>query len=144
MIPGLENAEFVRYGVMHRNTFLDSPRLLDGWFRLKKEPRVSFAGQMTGVEGYIESAASGILAAHAVADRLQGKELLLPPPETMMGALCRYISDESVEDFQPMGSNMGILPPLAEPVKGKQERYQAMADRAVEAMNSYLKARDER
>ena len=105
---------------------------------------MSFAGQMTGVEGYIESAASGILAAHAVADRLQGKELLLPPPETMMGALCRYISDESVEDFQPMGSNMGILPPLAEPVKGKQERYQAMADRAVEAMNSYLKARDER
>lgn len=104
MIPGLENAEFVRYGVMHRNTFLDSPRLLDGFFRLKKEPRVSFAGQMTGVEGYIESAASGILAAHAVADRLQGKEPLLPPPETMMGALCRYISDESVEDFQPMGA----------------------------------------
>ena len=144
MIPGLENAEFVRYGVMHRNTFLDSPRLLDGWFRLKKEPRVSFAGQMTGVEGYIESAASGILAAHAVADRLLGRKLLLPPPETMMGALCRYISDESVEDFQPMGSNMGILPPLAEPVKGKQERYQAMADRAVDAMNSYLKAREER
>lgn len=82
---------------------------------------------MTGVEGYIESAASGILAAHAVADRLQGKEPLLPPPETMMGALCRYISDESVEDFQPMGSNMGILPPLPELIKGKQERYQAMA-----------------
>ena len=111
MIPGLENAEFVRYGVMHRNTFLDSPRLLDGFFRLKKEPRISFAGQMTGVEGYIESAASGILAAHAVADRLRGRDPLLPPPETMMGALCRYISDESVEDFQPMGSNMGILPP---------------------------------
>lgn len=144
MIPGLENAEFVRYGVMHRNTFLDSPRLLDGWFRLKKEPRVSFAGQMTGVEGYIESAASGILAAHAVADRLQGKPLLLPPPETMMGALCRYISDESVEDFQPMGSNMGILPPMEELIKGKQERYQAMADRAVAAMQHYLKARDER
>ena len=134
----------MRYGVMHRNTFLDSPRLLDGWFRLKKEPRVSFAGQMTGVEGYIESAASGILAAHAVADRLQGKPLLLPPPETMMGALCRYISDESVEDFQPMGSNMGILPPMEELIKGKQERYQAMADRAVAAMQHYLKARDER
>lgn len=144
MIPGLENAEFVRYGVMHRNTFLDSPRLLDGFFRLKKEPRVSFAGQMTGVEGYIESAASGILAAHAVADRLQGKEPLLPPPETMMGALCRYISDESVEDFQPMGSNMGILPPLPELIKGKQERYQAMADRAMAAMESYRKAREER
>lgn len=144
MIPGLEHAEFVRYGVMHRNTFLDSPRLLDGWFRLKKEPRVSFAGQMTGVEGYIESAASGILAAHAVADRLRGRDPLLPPPETMMGALCRYISDESVEDFQPMGSNMGILPPLPELIKGKQERYQAMADRAMAAMESYRKAREER
>ena len=144
MIPGLENAEFVRYGVMHRNTFLDSPRLLDGFFRLKKEPRISFAGQMTGVEGYIESAASGILAAHAVADRLRGREPLLPPPETMMGALCRYISDESVEDFQPMGSNMGILPPLPELIKGKQERYQAMADRAMAAMESYRKAREER
>ena len=144
MIPALHDAEFVRYGVMHRNTFLDSPRLLDGFFRLKKEPRISFAGQMTGVEGYIESAASGILAAHAVADRLQGKEPLLPPPETMMGALCRYISDESVEDFQPMGSNMGILPPLPELIKGKQERYQAMADRAMAAMESYRKAREER
>ena len=144
MIPGLKNAEFVRYGVMHRNTFLDSPRLLDGFFRLKKEPRISFAGQMTGVEGYIESAASGILAAHAVADRLRGREPLLPPPETMMGALCRYISDESVEDFQPMGSNMGILPPLPELIKGKQERYQAMADRAMAAMESYRKAREER
>ena len=110
MIPGLENAEFVRYGVMHRNTFLDSPRLLDGWFRLKKEPRVSFAGQMTGVEGYIESAASGILAAHAVADRLRGRD---PPP-------------------------------LPELIKGKQERYQAMADRAMAAMESYRKAREER
>ena len=144
MIPALHDAQYLRYGVMHRNTYLDSPRLLDGFFRLKKEPRISFAGQMTGVEGYIESAASGILAAHAVADRLQGKEPLLPPPETMMGALCRYISDESVEDFQPMGSNMGILPPLPELIKGKQERYQAMADRAVDAMNSYLKAREER
>ena len=144
MIPALRNAQFLRYGVMHRNTYLDSPRLLDRYYRLKAEPRIAFAGQMTGVEGYIESAASGILAAHAVADRLQGKPLLLPPSETMMGALCRYISDESVEDFQPMGSNMGILPPPDEPVKGKQERYQAMADRAVAAMQHYLKARDER
>ena len=144
MIPALRNAQFLRYGVMHRNTYLDSPRLLDRYYRLKAEPRIAFAGQMTGVEGYIESAASGILAAHAVADRLQGKPLLLPPPETMMGALCRYISDESVEDFQPMGSNMGILPPMEELIKGKQERYQAMADRAVAAMQHYLKARDER
>ena len=144
MIPGLENAEFVRYGVMHQNTFLQSPKLLDKYYADRRNPLVAFAGQMTGVEGYIESAASGILAAHAVADRLQGKPLLLPPPETMMGALCRYISDESVEDFQPMGSNMGILPPLPELIKGKQERYQAMADRAVAAMQHYLKARDER
>lgn len=143
MIPGLENAEFVRYGVMHRNTFIDSPRLLDASFRLKKEPRISFAGQITGVEGYIESAASGIMAAHAAADRLQGREPVIPPAQTMMGALCRYISDESVTDFQPMGSNMGLLPPLPEPVKGKQERYQAMADRAVAAMQHYLKAREE-
>ena len=144
MIPALKNAEYVRYGVMHRNTFLDSPRLLDRYYRLRSEPRISFAGQMTGVEGYIESAASGILAAHAVADRLRGRDPLLPPPETMMGALCRYISDESVEDFQPMGSNMGILPPLPELIKGKQERYQAMADRAMAAMESYRKAREER
>lgn len=143
MIPGLENAEFVRYGVMHRNTFIDSPRLLDASFRLKKEPRISFAGQITGVEGYIESAASGMMAAHAAADRLQGREPAIPPAQTMMGALCRYISDESVIDFQPMGSNMGLLPPLPEPVKGKQERYQAMADRAVAAMQHYLKAREE-
>lgn len=139
MIPGLENAEFVRYGVMHRNTFLDSPRLLDANFFLKKDPRISFAGQITGVEGYIESAASGIMAAHAVADRLQGKETTPPPVETMMGALCRYISDPSVEEFQPMGSNMGILPPLEELVKGKQERYQVMADRALAAMELYMK-----
>ena len=143
MIPGLENAEFVRYGVMHRNTFIDSPRLLDASFRLKKEPRISFAGQITGVEGYIESAASGMMAAHAAADRLQGRDPAIPPAQTMMGALCRYISDESVTDFQPMGSNMGLLPPLPEPVKGKQERYQAMADRAVAAMQHYLKAREE-
>ena len=130
----------------------DAPQYLPGFapaagcdfFRLKKEPRICFAGQMTGVEGYIESAASGILAAHAVADRLRGRNPLLPPPETMMGALCRYISDESVEDFQPMGSNMGILPPLPELIKGKQERYQAMADRAMAAMESYRKAREER
>lgn len=138
MIPGLEHAEFVRYGVMHRNTFLDSPRLLDDTFRMKKHPEIAFAGQITGVEGYIESAASGIMAAHAIADRLQKGESTPPPAETMMGALCRYISDESVEDFQPMGSNMGILPPLPELIKGKELRYQALADRALAAMADYL------
>ncbi len=138
MIPGLEHAEFVRYGVMHRNTFIDSPRLLDGNFTLKKEPRIHFAGQITGVEGYIESAVSGIIAGRAAADRLMGRETPVLPPETMTGALCRYVSDETVKDFQPMGSNMGILPPLPELIKSKELRYQAMADRAMEALKDYL------
>ena len=144
LIPGLEQAEFHRYGVMHRNTFLDSPRLLDGCFALRKEDRLCFAGQMTGVEGYMESAASGIVAGRSLAARLKGNPPVPPPAETMIGALCRYISDPSVEDFQPMGSNMGILPPLEPPVKGKEQRYTALADRAVDEMKKYLeKAREE-
>ena len=137
MIPGLENAEFVRYGVMHRNTFIDSPRLLDGTFCMKKEPRIAFAGQITGVEGYIESAASGILSAIAFATRLAGKTVEAPPSDTMIGALCRYISDESVKEFQPMGCNMGILPPNPERIKNKEERYTAVAQRAVASMELY-------
>ncbi|MEG0542726.1 MAG: methylenetetrahydrofolate--tRNA-(uracil(54)-C(5))-methyltransferase (FADH(2)-oxidizing) TrmFO, partial [Angelakisella sp.] len=138
MIPGLENAEFARYGVMHRNTFIDSPRLLSGTFNLIKEPRISFAGQITGVEGYIESAASGILAGHAVAARLDRREIEPPPADTMLGALCRYISNPTVEDFQPMGCNMGILPPLGEIVKGKEARYTVIAERAVASMQKYI------
>lgn len=138
MIPGLENAEFARYGVMHRNTFIDSPRLLSPTFIFKKDPRISFAGQITGVEGYIESAASGILAGHAMAARLGGTDIAPPPTDTMLGALCAYISDGSVEGFQPMGCNMGILPPLQEIVKGKEARYTVIAERAIASMERYI------
>ncbi len=137
MIPGLENAEFARYGVMHRNTFLDSPRLLDVHSRLKSDPRVLFAGQMTGVEGYIESAASGIYAGLNAARMATDKPLSPPPADTMLGALVRYISDETVTEFQPMGCNMGILPPLEETVRGKQQRYEALAERALASMERY-------
>lgn len=138
MIPGLERAEFVRYGVMHRNTFLDSPRLLNSSFQLIGEPRLFFAGQMTGVEGYIESAASGILAGMNLARLLTGKELIRLPRETMLGALAGYISDPTVKDFQPMGSNMGILPPLEERVRDKSQRYLLMAQRAMAALERCL------
>ncbi len=136
LIPGLENAEFARYGVMHRNTFIDSPRLLDEHFMLKGSDNVFFGGQITGVEGYVESAASGIIAGRALADRLSGKEPLSLPRVTMLGALTAYISDPSVKDFQPMASNMGILPPLEERIKGKQERYAALARRAIAAIDN--------
>ena len=138
MIPGLENAEFVRYGVMHRNTFIDSPRLLDEHFMLRGSKNVFFGGQITGVEGYVESAASGIIAGRALADVLEGKQPLQLPVTTMLGALCAYISDESVTDFQPMGSNMGILPPLDRVIKGKQEKYAAYAERALKALDETL------
>jgi len=134
LIPGLENAEIVRYGVMHRNTFLDSPRLLDETFALRWDPLVCFAGQITGMEGYMESAASGIIAAEQLARRLLGEERLPLPVETMIGALCGRIADQSIEDFQPMGANMGLLPPLDSPVKDKQARYQALADRSLKAL----------
>lgn len=139
MIPGLENAEFVRYGVMHRNTFLDAPRLLDASFRLRKEERIFFAGQITGVEGYIESAASGIVAGQALAAQLAGREFRPLPPETMTGALCAYVSNPTVADFQPMGSNMGILPPLEERERSKEKRYEKMAGRALEALAAWQK-----
>ncbi len=118
MIPGLENAEFVRYGVMHRNSFIDSPKLLNADLSVRSRKDLFFAGQITGVEGYMESAASGILAGiNAVSE----KRLILPA-DTMLGALLGYISDKSVTDLQPMGANMGILPPLTETIRGKQDR----------------------
>ena len=138
MIPGLEHAEFVRYGVMHRNSFLDSPRLLGADYALRSNPNCFFAGQMTGVEGYMESAASGILAGQNLARRMQGKAPLILPRETMMGALAAYISDETVAQFQPMGCNMGILPELPERIRDKREKYQAYADRALAALDAYL------
>ena len=138
MIPGLQNAQFMRYGVMHRNTFLDSPRLLDPLFRLRKMDNLYFAGQITGVEGYIESAASGIVAGRSLALRLSGREARPLPRDTMTGALCAYISDPTVTDFQPMGCNMGILPPLEVHERNKELRYTKMADRAVASLRRYL------
>ncbi len=138
MIPGLEHAQFVRYGVMHRNTFLDSPRLLDSTFRLKSDPRIFFAGQITGVEGYIESASSGIVAGRNLSRILAGREPVTFPKETMIGALCAYISDKSVREFQPMGSNMGILPPLEERIKNKQDRYAALSERSLGLLRQIL------
>lgn len=138
MIPGLENAEFVRYGVMHRDTFMDSPRLLSKALSLKKEPQLFFAGQFTGVEGYTESAATGILAAINAAHFAKGEEPLVLPPETMLGALINYITDESVGNFQPMGANMGILPPLEKKIRHKDERYAALAERAIAGLEAVL------
>lgn len=142
MIPGLENAEFVRYGVMHRNSFLDSPRLLSKTFQLRKQPNVFFAGQITGVEGYIESAASGIIAGKNAVRAAHGKSPLELPPVTMTGALCSYISDETVKDFQPMGANFGILPPIEPKIKDKKQRYAAFAERALSALERIISNED--
>lgn len=131
MIPGLEDAEFVRYGVMHRNTFLNSPQLLDADYSLRQRPQLFFAGQITGVEGYMESASSGILAGLNAARRLRGQEPLVLPETTMLGALSRYISGYTGKDFQPMGANFGILPPLPNRVRDKRQRYLALAERAL-------------
>ena len=139
MIPGLANAEFVRYGVMHRNTFLNSPKLLSKTLSLRSHPNVYFGGQITGFEGYMESAACGLLAAHAIATQLAQAAAPDYPAETMCGALLRYITTET-KDFQPMGANMGILPPLAQHVRDKRERYVQLATRATEAMQSALSA----
>ena len=122
MIPALHDAEFLRYGVMHRNTFLDSPRLLDRYYRLKSQPRISFAGQMTGVEGYVESAASGFLVGVETAHRLLGLPPVDFPQETAIGALGLYVSNQSVTVFQPMNINFGIIPPLDHRVKGKRNK----------------------
>ena len=134
MIPALKNAEFVRYGVMHRNTYLDAPRLLDRYYRVRKAPRISFAGQITGVEGYVESTASGFLCAVELAHRLQGKPPVDFPQETAVGALALYISNESVADFQPMNINFGIIPPLDHRVKGKRNKNAELSQRALQAL----------
>ncbi|MBE6801868.1 MAG: methylenetetrahydrofolate--tRNA-(uracil(54)-C(5))-methyltransferase (FADH(2)-oxidizing) TrmFO [Ruminococcaceae bacterium] len=132
MFPALKNAEFVRYGVMHRNTFLNSPGLLSYDFSLKKEPRIYFAGQISGVEGYMESASSGILAGYNAARRIFGEEPILLPKITMMGALSQYISDETVKNFQPMGAAFGIIDPLDERIKDKKQRYETLAKRSLD------------
>ncbi len=139
MITGLENAEFVRYGVMHRNSFIDSPKLLEPTYALKSNHDIFFAGQITGVEGYIESAASGIMAGINMARHLRNEEPLVLPAETMIGALTAYISGGCSGEFQPMGCNMGILPDLPVRIKDKKAKYTAYADRAIEALNRTIK-----
>ena len=138
MIPALHDAEFLRYGVMHRNTFLNSPRLLDRYYRLKAEPRISFAGQMTGVEGYVESAASGFLVGVETARRLRDMAPVDFPQETAIGALGLYVSNQSITQFQPMNINFGIIPPLDHRVKGKRNKNAELSARSL-AMIETLK-----
>lgn len=139
MIPGLENAEFMRFGVMHRNTFINSPVLLNADFSMRKHSNIYFAGQITGVEGYMESAASGIIAGTAAARRLLGLEPIQLPRDTMLGALTAYISDPFNDGkFQPMGANMGILPDIGVRIRDKKEKYGVYANRAVESLRKEL------
>lgn len=140
MFPALHDAEFLRYGVMHRNTFINSPRLLNASYSLRSDKRIFFAGQITGVEGYMESASSGIMAGLNAARYLLGKEPLVLPNTTVTGALARYISDETVTNFQPMGANFGMLPPLPEKIRDKSERYTAIAERGMRDLEEYLKS----
>lgn len=132
LIPALKNAEFVRYGVMHRNSFINSPKLLSRDLSMKKNENIFFAGQLSGVEGYMESAASGIIAGINAANKILGKPSLVLPKFSMIGALLNYITDETVTNFQPMGANFGIIPPLDEHIKDKRERYAAFAARSVD------------
>ena len=131
MIPALRNAEFVRYGVMHQNTFLQSPNLLDKYYADRRNPLVAFAGQMTGVEGYVESAASGFLAAVAMAAKVQEREIPEFPKETAIGALGLYISDGRIENFQPMNVNFSIIAPLEQRIRKKAEKNLAIANRSL-------------
>lgn len=138
MIPGLNNAEFMRYGVMHRNTFINSPKLLNRELSLKVNGDIYFAGQLSGVEGYMESAASGIIAGINAAARVNGEKPLVLPEFTMIGALLNYICDGSVKDFQPMGANFGILPPLDTAIRDKRERYAALSKRSLDWFNENI------
>ena len=142
MIPALKNAEFVRYGVMHRNTYLNSPKLLDRYYRLRSEPRLSFAGQMTGVEGYVESAASGLLVGIETAARVLGMEAVNFPQETAIGALGLYIAGGSVGDFQPMNINFGIITPLDHRVRGKRNKNAEISQRSLEIVDGLIADRE--
>lgn len=137
LIPGLERAEFVRYGVMHRNTFLNAPRVLLADYSLRKDPRIFFAGQMTGVEGYVESAASGLVAGLNAWFRLTGRTTLVFPAETALGGLARHLEESPSRDFQPMNVNFGLLPPLTERVKGKREKNARISARALAALAAF-------
>ncbi len=138
LIPGLENAEFVRYGVMHRNTFINSPKLLNEFYQMRNNPRIYFAGQITGVEGYVESASSGLVAGRHLAYVLTNKDIVPFPETTAIGALARYISDPSVSDFQPMNINFGLMAPLGKRIKNKQERNRKISERSLEIINQFI------
>ena len=136
LIPGLENANIVRYGVMHRNTYLNSPQLLEKTYKLKEEKNIYFAGQMTGVEGYVESAASGIVAALNALYNQEDKQIIFPT-ETMIGAMANYIVDNTNKNFQPMNANFGIIKPLPERIKDKKEKYERYANRSLEILENF-------
>lgn len=141
MIPGLENAEFVRYGVMHRNTYIQAPKVLNEYYQMKKHPKVFFAGQISGVEGYVESASSGILAGYNMAMMINGRQMFQPSSKTCIGALVKYISDESIEKLQPMNANFGIIESWHEKIRGpKTERYKLIAERSLEILREYFKS----
>lgn len=138
LIPGLENAEIVRYGVMHRNTFINSPKLLEATYQFKGRNDLFFAGQMTGVEGYVESAASGLVAGINAARLVMEKELIKFPVETAIGSMANYITTTSEKHFQPMNANFGLFPRLEEKIKKKQERYEAYANRALQSIMNFV------
>ena len=138
LIPGLENAEIVRYGVMHRNTFINSPKVLDATYQLKSMPNLFFAGQMTGVEGYVESAASGLIAGINAARLASGQEPVNFPQETAMGSMAHYITSTNAKNFQPMNANFGLFPDLGRKIKSKQERAEAHAERALQTIRNFL------
>lgn len=142
LIPGLENAEFMRYGVMHRNTYINSPKHLKPTNRLKDNENIFFAGQITGVEGYVESMASGIVSGLNAVRRFKGEEELVFPRETALGSLLSYITDETITNFQPMNMNFGILPKLSERIKNKKERYEKISAIALEKMKEFIKEKE--
>ncbi len=143
MIPGLRDAEFVRYGVMHRNTYINAPKVLDKYYRMKEYPNVFFAGQITGVEGYVESASSGVLAGYNLAKLIKGENMWEPDAKTAIGSLPIYISGASGENFQPMNANFGIIEGLDTKVKNKSQRYLAIAERALEIVKNQIEERKE-
>ncbi|MFS1518363.1 FADH(2)-oxidizing methylenetetrahydrofolate--tRNA-(uracil(54)-C(5))-methyltransferase TrmFO [Bacillus sp. SCS-151] len=139
LIPGLENAEIVRYGVMHRNTFINSPHLLKPTYQFHNKPNLFFAGQMTGVEGYVESAASGLVAGINASRSVDGKSLLVFPQETAIGSMAKYITTTNEKNFQPMNANFGLFPDLGVRIKNKKERYESYANRALETIQNFIK-----
>lgn len=140
MIPALHGAQFVRYGVMHRNSFLNSPKVLTSYFNMKEHPDIFFAGQITGVEGYMESAAAGIIAGINAVKRFKGEEMILLPENTMLGALSRYIENTETKNYQPMGAAIGLLPPLEERIRDKHERYGKICSIAMESLKEYIQS----